>query len=77
MNLMKTVFKCISRISILLFAVWYVGGKVTDWSLFQNVDISSMLVVIFLFTSMKYYQMDSRDKEETITQLKAMLGQEE
>lgn len=50
---------------------------ISNQSIFDITEISTGLVLVYIICSWKYYQMECKDKEETILQLKAMLGQEE
>jgi hypothetical protein len=73
---MKNLLKTIATVAILLFGAWWIGGMVSDQSIFTNNEISTGLVLLYIICSWKYYQMECKEKEETILQLKAMLGQE-
>lgn len=74
---MKNLLKTISTVAILLFGAWWIGGMISNQSIFEIKEISTGLVLVYIICSWKYYQMECKDKEETILQLKAMLGQEE
>jgi putative effector of murein hydrolase LrgA (UPF0299 family) len=74
---MKNLLKTISTVAILLFGAWWIGGMISNQSIFDITEISTGLVLLYIICSWKYYQLECKDKEDTILQLKAMLGQEE
>ncbi len=66
---MKKTLKIISTISILLFGILWLSSKFISNELNTN-DIQNILVVISLFTSLKYYQLLVKEKDEIIDHLR-------
>ncbi len=73
--IMKKSLKIISIISISIFAILWVLGKFVDLNNFNTIDFRNVFVLIYLLASLKYYQLDSRDKDATIKELKEKLGE--
>lgn len=71
---MKKSLKIISIFSIILFGMLWILSKFTDSAEFNTIEIRNVLVLIYLFTSLKYYQMEVRDKDAVIKELKAKLS---
>ena len=70
---MKKALKIISAVSIILFGILWVSKKF-EFQTFQKLtDFTGVLVLIYLFTSLKYYQMDTKDKNAEIQELKTKL----
>ena len=70
---MKKALKIISTVSIILFGILWVLEKF-EFQVFQKLTVfTDVLVVIYLFTSLKYYQMDVKDKNGEIQELKTKL----
>ncbi|THD67395.1 hypothetical protein E7Z59_06955 [Robertkochia marina] len=65
---MKKAFKITSITSILLFGIAWILHKTTNLNLF-NSDIRLLLVLTYLFTSMRYYQIQVQEKNEVIKEL--------
>jgi hypothetical protein len=71
---MKKTLKIISIVSIILFGILWILNKFIDTSEFNTIlDNRNILVLIYLFTSLKYYQMEVKEKNIIIEDLKAKL----
>jgi hypothetical protein len=71
---MKKSLKIISIFSIILFGTLWILSKFIDSAEYNTIEIRNVLVLIYLFTSLKYYQMEARDKDAVIEELKAKLS---
>jgi len=72
---MKKSLKIISVISIFAFMVLWLLGKFVDLNNFNTIDFRNVFVLIYLLSSLKYYQLDSREKDTIIKELKEKLGE--
>lgn len=70
---MKKTLKIIAILSILLFGVLWILSKFMAPNEFNTIDHRNIFVLIYLFTSLKHYQMDIKDKNTTIRELKSQL----
>jgi len=70
---MKKTLKIISTVSIVLFGVLWISSKFNFLNEFNSIDIRNILVLIYLFTSLKYFQMEVKDKNAEIQDLKLKL----
>ncbi|WP_026899352.1 hypothetical protein [Daejeonella oryzae] len=70
---MKKSLKIISIASIILFGILWVLSKFVDSTEFNTMDIRNILVLIYLVTSLKYYQMEVKDKNSIIEELQTKL----
>ena len=70
---MKKALKIISTVSIVLFGVLWISSKFDFLNEFNSIDIRNILVLIYLFTSLKYFQMEVKDKNAEIQDLKLKL----
>ena len=70
---MKKTLKIISTISIVLFGGLWISSKFDFLNEFNSIDIRNILVLIYLFTSLKYFQMEVKDKNAEIQDLKLKL----
>ncbi len=70
---MKKALKIISTGSIVLFGVLWISSKFEFLNEFNSIDIRNILVLIYLFTSLKYFQMEVKDKNTEIQDLKLKL----
>ncbi|MCX6172725.1 MAG: hypothetical protein NT048_07805 [Flavobacterium sp.] len=70
---MKKTLKIISTVSIVLFGVLWISSKFNFWNEFNSIDNRNILVLIYLFTSLKYFQMEVKDKNAEIQDLKLKL----
>ena len=60
---MKKALKITSTISIILFAVFWIASKFDFLPEVNTLDNRNVLVLIYLFTSLKYYQMELKDRD--------------
>lgn len=74
---MKKALKIISTVSIILFAILLISSKFNFLDEFNSYDNQSILVVIYLFTSLKYFQMEAKDQEAKIEELQLKLKKAE
>jgi hypothetical protein len=72
---MKKSLKIISIFSIILFGMLWILSNFIDSTGFNTIEIRNILVLIYLFTSLKYYQIEARDKDAVIKELKAKLSE--
>jgi hypothetical protein len=70
---MKKTLKIVSTVSIVLFGVLWISTKFNFLNEFNSVDIRNILVLIYLFTSLKYFQMEVKEKNAEIQDLKLKL----
>ena len=70
---MKKTLKIISTVSTVLFGVLWISSKFDFLNEFNSIDIRNILVLIYLFTSLKYFQMEVKDKNAEIQDLKLKL----
>ncbi len=72
---MKKTLKIISIVSIILFGILFISSKFIDTTELNSIDIRNVLVLIYLLTSLKYYQLEVKDKNAIIQDLKTKLGE--
>ena len=70
---MKKTLKIISTLALILFGVLWVSSKLNFMNEFNSIDIRNVLVLIYLFTSLKYFQIEVKDKNSEIQELKLKL----
>ena len=70
---MKKILKIISTVSIILFGILWVSSKFNFLTEYNSADIRTFFVLIYLFTSLKYFQMEVKDKNAEIQELKLKL----
>ena len=70
---MKKILKLIATVSILLFAVLWIASKFNFLPEFNTMDFRNLLVVIYLLTSLKFFQMQAKEKDAKIQELKLKL----
>jgi len=70
---MKKPLKIIATVSIILFAVLWIASKFNFLPEFNTMDNRNLLVLIYLFTSLQYFRMETKDKEVEIEELKLKL----
>ena len=70
---MKKTLKIISTLALILFGVLWVSSKLNYLNEFNSIDIRNILVLIYLFTSLKYFQIEVKDKNSEIQELKLKL----
>ena len=64
---MKKTLKIISIVSILLFGILWILSKFIDSTEFNTIwEYRDVLILIYLFTGLKYYQMEVKDKNAII-----------
>jgi hypothetical protein len=73
---MKKILKIIATVSIVLFVILIISSKFNFLNEFNSVDIRNILVLIYLFTSLKYFQMEVKEKNAEIQELKLKLKNE-
>lgn len=74
-HIMKKSLKIISIISIFIFAILWLLSKFVDFESFNISETANIFVIIYLLSSLKFYQLDSRDKDAKIKELKEKLGE--
>lgn len=70
---MKKTLKIISTVSIILFGILWISSKFDFLTEYNSIDFRNILVLIYLFTSLKYFQMEVKDKNAEIQELKLKL----
>ena len=70
---MKKTLKIISTVSIIIFGILWISSKFNFLNEFNSIDFRNVLVLIYLFTSLKYFQMEVKDKNTEIQELKLKL----
>ena len=55
--------------------VLWLLGKFVDFENFDITETANIFVIIYLLSSLKFYQLDSRDKDATIKKLKEKSGE--
>ena len=70
---MKKTLKIISTVSIVLFGILWISSKFDFLTDYNSIDFRNILVLIYLFTSLKYFQMEVKDKNREIQELKLKL----
>lgn len=70
---MKKTLKIISTVTIVLFVSLWISSKFDLLSEYNSMDILNVLVLIYLFTSLKYFQMEVNDKNAKIQELNLKL----
>ncbi|AOR29345.1 hypothetical protein FORMB_23270 [Formosa sp. Hel1_33_131] len=70
---MKKTLKIISTVSIVLFGILWISSKLDFLTEYNLTDFRNILVLIYLFTSLKYFQMEVKDKNTEIQELKFKL----
>jgi len=70
---MKKTLKIISTVSIVLFGILWITSKLDFLIEYNSIDFRNILILIYLFTSLKYFQMEVKDKNAEIQELKLKL----
>jgi Flp pilus assembly protein protease CpaA len=73
---MKKILKIISTVSIALFCILLISKNFDFLKEFNTMNISNMLVLIYLISSLRYFQMEVKDKNSEIQDLKLKLEKE-
>ena len=55
------------------YSYFVVSSKFNILTEFNSIDIRNILVLIYLFTSLKYFQLEVKDKNAEIQELKLKL----
>ena len=70
---MKKILKTTSEISIISFGILFIIDKVFDFNFSKNGNIKSLLVIIYLASTMIYNKMELKDRNARIQELKIKL----
>ncbi|WP_157503128.1 hypothetical protein [Mangrovimonas xylaniphaga] len=70
---MKKALKIIATISIVLFGILWITSKFNFLTEYNSIDIRNLFVIIYLLTSLKYFQIEVKDKNAEIQNLKLKL----
>ncbi|MFO7672702.1 MAG: hypothetical protein R6V74_03240 [Lutibacter sp.] len=71
---MKKTLKIISIVSLILFGIFWSLSKFIDSTEFNAIwEFRDVVILIYLFTGLKYYQMEVKDKNAIIKELKTKL----
>ena len=71
---MKKALQIIYTLSILLFGILWVLNKFDVLIQYNSIAFRNFLVFIFLFSRLKYFQMEVKDKNTEIQDLKSKLN---
>lgn len=77
MSNIKTALKYISNISLILTAILYIAYKLFDFNQFENYEIREIIIIIYLITTLYYFKLEVKDKNEEIAALKLKLKEKE
>ncbi|QSS96943.1 hypothetical protein [Psychroflexus sp. ALD_RP9] len=72
---MKKLFKIASTASIVLFGIFWILSQFNFLTDYISTDIRNIFVLIYLFTSLKYFKLELNDKKTEINKLKMQLKQ--
>lgn len=72
---MKKAYKIISTVAIVLFVISFLFNRLEIFTAYNSMDIQNIFVIIYLFTSLKYYTLEVNDKDAEIAHLKRKLKQ--
>lgn len=70
---MKKTLKIVSTVSIVLFGILWISSKFDFLTDYNSIDFRNILVLIYLFTSLKYFQIEVKGKNGEIQELKLKL----
>jgi len=70
---MKKTLKIVSTVSIVLFGILWISSKFDFLTDYNSINFRNILVLIYLFTSLKYFQIEVKDKNGEIQELKLKL----
>lgn len=70
---MKKAYKIISTVAIVLFGISFLLNRLEILTAYNSMDLQSIFVIIYLFTSLKYYTLEVNDKDAEIAHLKRKL----
>ncbi|WP_439129334.1 hypothetical protein [Polaribacter sp.] len=71
---MKKVYRIISTMAIILFVISFVLNRLAIFTDYNSMDLQSIFVIIYLFTSLKYYTLEVKDKDAEIQHLKRKIN---
>jgi hypothetical protein len=71
---MKKIFKITSTVSIVLFGILWLSSQFNFLTDYISTDVRNILVVIYLFSSLKYFKLELKDKNAEIQHLKLKLN---
>jgi|SaaInl59LU_5_DNA_1037362.scaffolds.fasta_scaffold19970_2 hypothetical protein len=72
-NNIKLILESISYISLIAAAILYLLDSFFDVQFSDNSGLRQAFVVVYLITSLYYYKMDLKDKNERIKELEHRL----
>jgi hypothetical protein len=72
-NNIKLILKSISYISLITFTILYLLYTFFDVQFSDNSSLRQAFVVVYLITSLNYYKMELKDKNERIKELEQRL----
>ena len=70
----KTILKNLSFISLIAFGILYILERFFDIQFTDNNSLRQAFVVIYLITSLYYYKMELKDKNDKIRELEHRLN---
>jgi hypothetical protein len=70
---MKSTLKIISTVSIVLFGILLILSKFDFLTEYNTTDFRTILVLLYLFTSLNYFKREVKDKNTEIQELKLKL----
>jgi len=72
---MKKALKTLSLASILIFGILWVSSKFSEDTTWNNGNVRGVLVLIYLVSSNKHYQLEIKDKDDEIAALKKRINE--
>ncbi len=60
--------------AIILFVISFVLNRLAIFTDYNSMDLQSIFVIIYLFTSLKYYTLEVKDKDAEIQHLKRKIN---
>jgi len=60
---------------LFFFAISFLLNRLELFTAYNSIDLQSVFVIIYLFTSLKYYALEVKEKDVEITHLKGKLKQ--
>jgi hypothetical protein len=70
---MKSTLKIISTVSIVLYGILLILSKFDFLTEYNTTDFRTILVLLYLFTSLYYFKREVKDKNAEIQELKLKL----
>ncbi|MFV0565826.1 MAG: hypothetical protein ACK5NB_08345 [Flavobacteriaceae bacterium] len=74
---MKKALKIISAVSIITFGVLWISSKFGILNEINTIELRNVLVLVYLAASLKYFQMELKDRNAEIKDLKLKLTKHE